>query len=70
MRGLDAVVARGRVLVLVIVGACAGGGPGEGVSQHPLASNLFSSPALLDPNISLKQIEIVNKSTLFDLCNV
>ena len=53
VRGLHSVVARGRVLVLVIV-LGAGGGPRERVSQHPLASSLSSSPALLDPNISLK----------------
>ena len=44
-------IVRERVWVLVIV---LGAGPGVGVSQHPLASIVWSSPALLDPNISLK----------------
>ena len=53
VRGLHSVVTRGRVLVLVIV-LGAGGGPREGVSQHPPASSLSSSLAPLDSNISLK----------------
>ena len=50
------VVASGRVRVLVIVLRAGGGGPREGVSQHPLASSLCSSP-----NISLKHEQILSR---------